>query len=110
MIMACTRLSVDILVNPLLMASMAPLSRMVNRSRRAPKMIKRILKAITTPLRVDAITQLTGIFHRNRARSRVMIKATGMALVAGQRNPTIRIKMEIMGAEASRARIPIDIP
>jgi hypothetical protein len=63
-----------------------------------------------TPLRVEARIQFTGMLQRKSARRRVRIKATGMALVAGQRNPTIRMKMEMMGSDASRARSPVDIP
>jgi len=82
---------------------------MVNRRRRAPNTIKRILKAITTPLSDDAAIHGMGVFQMNRARSRVIRKAIGIALVAGQRNPTMKIKMATMGRAASRARIPTDI-
>jgi hypothetical protein len=91
------------------MASRAPLSRIVNRRRRAPKTINSILKAMTTPFKVEAAIQGTGVFQMNRARSRVIRKARGMALVAGQRNPTMKTKMATMGRAANRARIPTDI-
>ena len=109
MMMACTRLSAEIFVKPRLMAPMAPLSRMVKSTSRAPKTMKMIFRAITAPLTVAAATQLMGVFQTSRASSRAKAKATGMALVAGHRSPTMNTKMATMGKAAIRARIPVDI-
>jgi len=109
MIMACTRLSVEMLVNPLLIASMAPLSLNVNSNRRAPKTIKRIFNAITNPFTDEARIQFSGVFHTTIARIRAMINARGMALDAGQRKATIKTKITTMGREASTASNPEDI-
>ena len=38
-----------------------------------------------------------------------MIKATGMALVADQRKPTISTKIAAMGNAASKASNPVDM-
>lgn len=43
------------------------------------------------------------------ARITLVMKARGMALVDGQRRPTIRIKATRMGTTASKAKIPTDI-
>jgi hypothetical protein len=64
---------------------------------------------MTTPFRVAAAIQGKGVFQMNSARARVIRKASGMALVAGQRNPTMRMKMATMGREARRARMATDI-
>jgi hypothetical protein len=109
MMMACTRRSAEMFIKPLLMASMAPLSRKVKSTRRAPNTMLRILKAITRPFTVAAATQFRGVFQTHRARASAIRKATGMARVAGHRNPTISTKMAAMGRNARRARNPVGI-
>ena len=64
---------------------------------------------MTTPFTVEAAIHGIGVYQMNKANRRVIRKARGMALVAGQRNPTIKTKMTAMGRAASRARIPTDI-
>ena len=91
------------------MASMAPLSRIVKRSNRAPNTINRILNAITTPLTVEAIIQLRGVFQMTRARTSVTTNARGIARVDGHRNPTIVTKITIIDRAAIRASKPTDI-
>ena len=99
----------EIFIKPRLIASMAPLSLMVKRSNKAPNTIKRILNAITTPLTVEAIIQLKGVFQMTRARTSVSTNARGIARVEGQRNPTIVTKITMIGRAAIRASKPTDI-
>jgi glycerate kinase len=71
--------------------------------------MKRILKAITSPLTVEAMIQFSGVFQMVSARMSAMANASGMALVAGHRNPAINTKMATMGSEATRASRPADM-
>jgi hypothetical protein len=97
------------LVNPLLIASMAPLSLNVNSNRRAPNTIKRIFNAITIPFTDEARIQFNGIFQATIARIRAVINARGMVLDAGQRKATIKTKITTIGREAITASNPVDI-
>jgi hypothetical protein len=71
--------------------------------------MKMIFIAITSPFAEAARIQFVGVFQTVSARTRAMTKATGIALVAGHRNPTIKTKMATMGRDAIRASTPIDI-
>jgi hypothetical protein len=50
-----------------------------------------------------------GVFQTKTASKDAAIKATGMALVAPKRKPTMRIKITAIGTKASRARTPTDM-
>jgi hypothetical protein len=91
------------------MAAKAPLSLSVNNSANAPKTINIIFKAITTPLRLDAKTQFRGVSQTKSTNAKAIKKESGMALVADQRKPTIRIKIIAMGITDNRASVPTDI-
>jgi hypothetical protein len=71
--------------------------------------MKMIFMAITTPFTEAARIQFKGVFQTVKARIRAMAKATGMALVADHRIPTIRTKIATMGKAAIRASIPVDM-
>jgi hypothetical protein len=82
---------------------------MVKSRRSAPKTINMIFMAITRPFTEAARIQFRGVFQTVKARIRAMAKATGMALVADHRIPTIRMKIAAMGNAAIRASIPVDM-
>jgi hypothetical protein len=65
--------------------------------------------AIPTPFTLAARIQFMGVFQTKTASNAAAINATGMALVAPQRKPTMRIKMMAIGTKASRARTPMDM-
>ena len=109
MMIACILRSAEMAVNPTLMAARAPLSLRVNSKARAPNTISRICMAIPTPFTLAARIQFMGVFQTKTASKDAAIKATGMALVAPQRKPTMRIKITAIGTKASRARTPMDM-
>ncbi|GGD96254.1 hypothetical protein GCM10011412_37940 [Maribacter cobaltidurans] len=109
MIIACILRSGDIALKPLFIAANAPHSLRVNNKVRAPKTINIIFKAITAPLRLDAKIQFNGVSQIKTTITRAKKKDSGIALVAGQRNPTISIKIMAIGVIANNASIPVDI-
>ena len=106
--MACTLRSGEMEKKPLLMTARAPLSLRVNNNARAPKTIKMISSAMTMPFRLEARAQFGGVPQTNSTRARARKKERGIALVAGQRKPTINTKMAAIGTTAISARTPPD--
>jgi hypothetical protein len=62
-----------------------------------------------TPFTLAARIQFTGVSQTNMASNAAAAKATGMALVAPQRKPTMRMKIIAIGTNANRARTPRDM-
>ena len=71
-IITCTRRSRETSVKPRRIVAAAPLSRSVNSSTIAPKMIHSSVDAITIPRRLAAIACTNGTSHSHNANSRVM--------------------------------------
>jgi hypothetical protein len=76
---------------------------------RAPKTISRTIIALPNPCKVEAGITIRSIFHTTAARIAAVNQAKGIALVAGQQKPTIRIKATRMGMKAIIPRNPTDI-
>jgi hypothetical protein len=64
------------------------------------------LTAPPNPLRVEARTKPRGIFQTRTPARAVTSQARGMALVAGQRMPTMSTRARAMGSNAIRANNP----
>jgi hypothetical protein len=106
---ACILLSGEIFTKPLFIALRTPASLRVKRTVRAPKTIRRIFKAMIIPSIQEAKIQLTGVCQISRIRIIVMSNARGIALVAGQRKPTMKTNMAAIGITANKASRPVDI-
>jgi hypothetical protein len=69
----------------------------------APNTIHRTAAVIMSPWAIEADTRAALICHWNSAIKTVMIKATGIAFLAGQFKPTSKMAATTMGENAMRA-------
>ena len=91
------------------MVAIPPLSLRVYKSTTAPNTIMSTLKALPNPPNVAAIMNRSGIFQIKAAVRTPASQANGMARVAGQLKPTIKINATMIGIAAAIAKIETDI-
>jgi hypothetical protein len=104
MMIAWTRRSGLMPVNPARIVDIAPLLVSVSSSSSAPKTMNSSVPAMIRPWMLDAAMADGAISHPKAATARTTTKPTGMACLAGQRRPTSRIPTTTMGDRASRLR------
>ena len=101
-ITTCKRLSFVILLNPLLITSIAPENFIVFRSRIAPKIVITISKPLKAPMMLHAPKSKRGIFHAAAAVITAITHPMGITFLEGILKTDKRTKMTAMGKRARK--------